>query len=322
MNELRCKPSGTVQPWRAGIEPLFVALTVCLVTLSGCSKLIANSTVKAMGKGAPALQEHWDWEFAGKAAPPGIMQMEGLLRIVPENESLLLRLSAGYVGYAYGWIEDELERTDPVEEASRQRLSTRAQLMYLRARNLAFKVIHLNTDGFHKARTKRLPDFQRWLKKHCDDEEHAAMLLWAGYAWGSAINLLKDDPEYLADLGYAKALVSRSVELDPKFYDHGGTTFLAVVKAAYPKELGGDMEGARALFEKVLLATKRRHLIVQYNYARTYAVSTANRKLFVSLLREVIDAGDVYPGRRLVNKIARRRAKRLLARVDELFLES
>jgi hypothetical protein len=48
-------------------------------------------------------------------------------------------------------------------------------------------------------------------------------------------------------------------------------------------------------------------------------VQTQNRELFEQLLREVIDAGDISHENRLPNKIAQRRARRLLAQADELF---
>jgi len=53
--------------------------------------------------------------------------------------------------------------------------------------------------------------------------------------------------------------------------------------------------------------------------ARTYAVRRGDRELYVSLLREVLEAGDINPEQRLTNMIAKRRAARYLAQVDERF---
>jgi hypothetical protein len=57
------------------------------------------------------------------------------------------------------------------------------------------------------------------------------------------------------------------------------------------------------------------------NFARIYAVNAQDRQLFVSLMREVIEAGDQGDDVRLSNKVARRRAERYLSHVDELFTE-
>lgn len=287
---------------------------------SGCdlTKLTANTTADVFAEAAPAFDQHWDWEFAGQAAPGSIIQLEGIWRITPDNEVILLQLAKSYTGYAYGWVEDDLEQVDPMDFQREEHLRQRARLMYLRARNFAFRLIRLQEDGFDESRGAGLESFQRWLAESFDDEEDAPMLLWAGYSWGSAVNVSRDDPMLIADLPFAKALVQRSVELDPTYYHAAGLTFMGVVTA---EELGGDPENAVALFDRALEITDRRALIVQYNYAKSYAVRTQNRQLFDELLNEVLEAGDVLPEARLANKIAKRRARRLVRQGDELFVE-
>lgn len=296
----------------------FAALAAPAMLASGCdlTRLTANSTANLVEEAAPAFDQHWDYELAGQAAPGSILQLEGIHRVVPDNETILLQLAKSYTGYAYGWVEDELERVDPMDFQREEHLRHRARLMYLRARNFAFRLIRLHADGFDDAYGSGLEEFRRWLRETFEDPEDAPMLLWAGYAWGSAINVSRDDPMLIADLGFAKALVEHSVALDPTYYNAAGLTFLGVVTAEEP---GGDPENAVPYFERALEITDRKALIIQYNYARSYAVRTQNRQLFDELLNEVIEAGDVLPEARLANKIARRRARRLRARADELF---
>ncbi len=295
-------------------------LALLALSASGCdlTRFTADSTANLFERAAPAFDQHWDYEFAGEAAPGSILQLEGVWRVSPDNEIILLQLTKSYTGYAYGWIEDELELVDPMDFQREEHLRQRARLMYLRARNFAFRLIRLNADGFDEARDAGLPAFERWLRERFDDEEAAPMLLWAGYSWGSAINVSRDDPMLIADLGFAKALVQRSVELDPAYYNAAGLTFLGVVTA---EELGGDPEAAVQYFDRALEITDRRALIIQYNYARSYAVRTQNRELFDELVTEVLEAGDVLPEARLANKIAQRRARRLVRRGGELFAE-
>ncbi len=75
------------------------------------------------------------------------------------------------------------------------------------------------------------------------------------------------------------------------------------------------------MYERVIRLTRERDLLPIYMLAQTYAVSTQNRTLFVQLLRKVIESPNLDRSKRLTNAIARRRALRLLARVDELFFE-
>lgn len=299
-------------------RPILLAFLCLPLASAGCdmTRLTANTTANVFAEAAPAFDEHWDYEFAGAAAPASIIQLEGMYRIVPDNEVILLQLAKGYTGYAYGWIEDELEQVDPMDFEREEHLQHRARLMYLRARNFAFRLIRLNEEGFDEAYQAGLGDLQRWLRESFDDEEDAPMLLWAGYSWGAAINVSRDDPMLIADIGFAKALVERSVELDPEYYNAAGLTFLGVVTS---EEIGGDPENAVAYFERALELTDRKALVIQYNYARSYAVRTQNRELFDGLLTEVIEAGDILPEARLANKIARRRAFRLQDRADQLF---
>jgi hypothetical protein len=55
-------------------------------------------------------------------------------------------------------------------------------------------------------------------------------------------------------------------------------------------------------------------------YARYYATVVQDRDLYVRTLKEVLATpGSIWPEQRLANELARRRAARYLAQVDELF---
>jgi hypothetical protein len=297
-------------------------LSLAVVTvIAGCDtdRFAANTTISVIERAAPAGNAHWDYDLMGEAIPSSILQLEGLLVVAPDNEDIMLQLAQVYVSYAYGWVEDELERTSPMNFERQEYLQTRARWIYLRARNVSFKVIRQRVDGFDAARGRGLEAFQRFLARELDHVDDAPMLFWAGFAWGSAINVSREDPELIADLAFARAMVERSRELDRTYFNAGASTFLAVVSSSFPEALGGNPDEGRTYFEEAVRATDRRHHLILYNYARTYATTTGNRELFVSLLREVLDAPDQGNEFRLSNKIARRRARRLLANIDEYF---
>ncbi len=287
---------------------------------AGCQGLIINSQARLVRDAAPAAQAHWDYELVGDGIPYSILQLEGLLSLSPENDILLDRLAQTYVSYTYGWIEDDLETTNPLDFHEIERIQTRARFMYLRARHFAFRRIALHHDGFQEAREAGLEEFKAYLQREYTDPEDAPLLFWAGFAWGSAINVSREDPLMIADLGFARACVERSRELDRTYFNGGATTFLAVVNSSLSPAMGGNPELGQQLFEESLEMTGGRLLLVHYNYARTFAVQTQDRELFERLLNEVISAPDLGNATRLQNKIARRRARRLLRRADELFL--
>jgi hypothetical protein len=301
-----------------GVAAIAAAPLAVLLSL-GCdtTRLAANTTAGVFERGAPAIEGYWDYRTAGDAMPASLLQLEGIARVVPENEAILMQLMKGYVAYGYGWIEDaaeEYQLAGQPEAAEVERV--RAKQMYLRARDVGKHLIGIDHDGLEEALREGLGPFEAYLDREFEDRDDAPMLFWTGYAWGSYINLSLDDISAVSDLGYAKALVARSVELDPTYYDSAGLTFLAVAASV---ELSANLDEARQLFERALAQTERHSLIVQVNMARYYAVRTQDRELYLSLLREVIDAGNVNPQARLNNEIAKRRAKRYVEEADQRF---
>jgi tetratricopeptide (TPR) repeat protein len=292
---------------------------VCIVALGGCdvAKFTADSTAGLFTRAAPAFEAYWDYDLAGEALPATVVQFEGILRVVPDNESILAQLAQAYVAYAYGWVEadvEELEFASEYEEAEVQR--RRARIMYLRALDLTRHWVRLHNPDVDLAVGGTVDELELWLQEAFIEKADAEMLLWHGYAWGSYINTSKDDMEAIADLEYAKAFVVRSIELDPDYYNSAGYAFMGVATAS---EMAGDMEEAKVYFEKALARTERRALQVQLNMARYYAVKEGDRELFDKLLSEVMEADDPLPEARLANRMARVRAALYIENADQLF---
>ncbi len=296
-----------------------VAAVLCIVALGGCdvAKFTADSTAGLFSRAAPAFEEYWDYDLAGEALPATIVQFEGILRVVPDNEAILSQLAQAYVAYAYGWVEADVETLEfEAEYAAADAERSRARTMYLRALDLTRHRIRLYNEDVDQAVKGSVDDLEAWLDGAFIEKSDAEMLLWHGYAWGSYINAAKDDMEAIADLEYAKAFVARSIELDPDYYNAAGYLFMGVATAS---EMASDMEEAKAYFEKALVATERRALQAQVNMARYYAVKEGDRELFDELLDEVMDAQDPLPEARLANRMARERAALYIANADQLF---
>ncbi|HSN84990.1 MAG TPA: TRAP transporter TatT component family protein, partial [Polyangiales bacterium] len=229
---------------------------VCVMALGGCdvAKFTADSTAGLFSRAAPAFESYWDYDLAGEAVPATIVQLEGILRVVPDNDAILMQLSQAYIAYAYGWIEvevEELEFEGEYTAANDQR--RRARTMYLRAMDLTRHRIRLWHPKVDDAVGGSIEDLETWLKNEFVDEGDAERLFWHGYAWGSYINTAKDDMEAVADLAYAKAFVARSIELDADYYNASGYTFMGVATAS---EMAGDMDTAKLYFEKALARTE------------------------------------------------------------------
>ena len=290
-----------------------------LLTLGGCdtAKLAADSTAALFGRAAPGVEQHWDYELVGKSFPASIIQLEGLLRVVPDNEVIGLSLVAAYVGYGTGWIEDRVEIADFEDEwEEADYLRRRALVMYNRSWDLSKHFMRNRDPGFDDALKGGVDTLDAWLKVVFTEKADAAIMLWAGASLGVRINMGMEDMDTVADLPLAKVILNHSVALDPDFMFMIGQMTMATLAAS---EFPPDMDRAKVLFDEVLEKTERRNLMAQMSMARYYAVNVGDHKLFRELLQEVIDAGDVLPEARLSNAIARRRSKRYLDHIEYYF---
>ena len=294
-------------------------LAAGLLGLGGCDteKLAADSTAELFGRAAPGIEQHWDYDLVGKSFPFSIIQLEGLLRVVPDNEVIGLSLIAAYVGYGTGWIEDRVEVADIEDDwEEADHLRGRALVMYTRGWELSKHFLRNRDEGLDEAIAGGVDTLQAWVDTVFIEKADAAILLWAGASLGARINMGMEDMDTVADLPLAKVILERSVTLDPDFMFMIGKMTMGVLAAS---EFPPDMDRAKLILDDVLEKTERRNLMVQMSMARYYAVATGDHKLFRALLEEVVDAGDVLPEARLSNAVARRRAQRYLEQIEYYF---
>jgi hypothetical protein len=290
-----------------------------LLGLAACdtAQLAADSTSGLFERAAPAIEQYWDYETAGEAFPASIIQLEGIMRVVPDNEVVVMSTIAAYIGYGTGWIEDRIEVADAADEWEKaEQLRARALIMYERAWDLSRHLLRLRDKRFDEAMALGPEGLQVWLDEVLTEPEDAPLAFWAGASLGSRINMGMEDIDTVADLPLAKVLLRHSVELDPDWLFMTPKMTLAVLEAS---QFPPNMERASEMFDEVLEATERRNLMVQLNMARYYAVNKGDSVLFTELLTEVLDAGDVLPEARLSNIIAKRRAQRYLDRIEFFF---
>jgi hypothetical protein len=159
--------------------------------------------------------------------------------------------------------------------------------------------------------------FAKYLAENFDSDDMAG-LFWLMMSWTSAINNSTDSAD-LADMTSVRVIAEWVIARDPGYEDAGALVFLGGFESSFPAQFGGHPDKGKAYFEQALKLTGRKNHILHINYAMLYAVSVGDRALFLSLLHEVLEAGDQGNAFRMTNKVARRRAQRALTRVDELF---
>jgi hypothetical protein len=309
---------------RALRSVLTLSLAICsAAALPGCNRIAANATARVAEAGAEGINGFWDYEIFGDAVPGALLQSEALVRSSPDNEDLLLGLAKSYVSYAYGWVQDDWERADDKGDfENADRIEARVKLLYQRAAQLSLRAVH-NRDAAGKLREKLkardLPALAAYLRQEFTDKEDAAALYYAGLSWGSEMANSGGSVAELADAPVARALLERSVELDPGYADAGGLGVLGTVEASFPALFGGSPDKAKNYYDRALEVCHRRNHLILLSYAKTYAVMVQDRELFLKLLNEILNAPDQGSDIRMANKVARHRAERYIKKVDQWF---
>ncbi len=282
---------------------LLIALTAILL-FSGCIQTIAVRSVGGIVEdGFDAFTEESDMQFVEQALPGNIKLLEVMLKNDPDNERLLKLCAEGYASYALGFVED----TD-VE---------RARVFYLRARDYGLRVLKQDAD-VAKVINGPADNLKAVLAKKSKDDVPG--VFWTAFAMGSYLNITLTDPDAIASIPQIETMMNFVAEKDPAFYYGGAHLFLGTLYGSRSKFLGGDPDKAKQHFEMALRLNDGKFLMTQVYYAKSYAAQTLNDSLFTSLLTEVDSASiDILPKFRLGNAIAKKKAKLLLARKEELF---
>lgn len=293
---------------------------------TGCEGFLtsfaAGSTIRVFSRAAPALQAFADPDLAEAALPSSMATLEGLMVIVPDSEALHLNLTRAYSSYGFGFMEDHMEQSLAEDnEAAAEHYRARASAAFMRARAIGFEQMNMwePDDGGVEGHLRRgLPAWRQYIGGF--ERHQVPQLFWTTYAWARYVGNNRDDVNAIADLPFITALAERIQALDPSYQEQAPRSLVAGLMGSTPAGLGGRPAEARVIFDQVIAASGRRNLMYLVLEARIIAVALQDRRMYRANLEEVINAGDVDPGNRLSNQLAKRRAQRYLAQIEDLFL--
>jgi len=286
------------------MKPLLLPCIIGMLVFSGCIQQIAVSTVGSIvDDGFDALTEEQDLEFAAQALPSNLKLLEVMLKNEPDDERLLRLLAEGYNSYALGFVED----TDP----------DRAKIFYQRATDYAMRLVRQDAK-LAKAFDGTVDDLKAELSKRGKDDVPG--VFWAAFGMGSYLNLALNNPDAIAMLPKAEEMMKFVAAVDSSFYYGGADMFLGTLYGSRAKLLGGDSVLSRQHFERALRINGGKFLMTQVYFAWSYARQTLNEPLFDELLTTVDQASiDIFPKFRLGNAIAKKKARLLRAKKEDLF---
>jgi predicted anti-sigma-YlaC factor YlaD len=300
------------------------ALCVFFVLLAalfnaGCSvrHYAINKLGDALADTGTTFASDDDPELIRGALPFSLKLVESLLAESPRHQGLLLAAASGFTQYSYAFVQQEADEMEARDLREAERLRTRARRLYLRARNYGVRGLEIRRRDFGTS--------LRQNPKQAVQEASVAevpLLYWTAASWGAAIAVSKDDPELIADLPVVEALIDRALELDEN-YDSGAIHgFLITYETGRPGGKGDPSERSRRHFDRALALSSGQLASPFVALAEAVSITKQDRKEFESLLgRALAIQVDQKPEWRLANMVMQRRARWLLSRTDELFLE-
>jgi predicted anti-sigma-YlaC factor YlaD len=303
--------------FRASVHWVWPALF--LVLASGCSikKIAINRLGDALSGSGTTFASDDDPELVKAAVPFSLKLIESLLAESPRHRGLLLAACSGFTQYSFAFVHQEADEMEDSDLAAADRLRARARRLYLRARGYGLRGLEVKQANFEQALRKNPKAAVRAAKV-----TDVPFLYWTAAAWGSAISISKDDPSLVSDQVIVEALIDRALVLDEDF-DHGAIhAFLIAYEMARQGVPGDAAPRARKHFDRAMELSKAKLASPLVSLAESVSLQHQDRAQFQALLNRALDINpDATPEWRLQNLIAQRRARWLLGRLDELFLD-
>lgn len=293
-------------------------LVLLAMGMAGCSvrRFAVNRIGDALAAGGSTFESDEDIELVGDALPFGLKLIESLLAESPRHKGLLLAACRGFTLYAYAYVHQEADRAAPEDADRAAELRARARKLYLRARDYGLRALDLAYPGL-SARLEQDPASAVMRVRRHD----VPLLYWNAAALGLAISVSRSDAGLLARLPEVEALIGRALALDESWQEGSLHEFQLIFAATRPGT-PPDFDSIRRHFERARELSRDARASVFVAYAEAVSVRRQNRREFREMLERALAVDpDRRPQYRLSNRMAQRRARWLMARADELFLE-
>jgi hypothetical protein len=307
-----------------GSRYLLSAVAAVSFCLAGCNlpALLIRGTVDSTREFSEERGSHFaDPETVGPVIATSTVTNEGLVYFVPDYEPLLMSAIFANVAYGVGWLQAESAQAELDGDFDKaEKINQRSGIMFARALYFAKRLLRLRDDNFDAAIGGGMDKFKVWVDEQFYDEDDVEPLVTAALAFLVSMINSEEGLAAAVDLPYARYMVERSIELDPEYEGGQALTLIGTIECTMPATVGGRPKLGVQLLERALAMENRGNHAIMITLAERCAVALQDREMFVKLLMEVIESGDV-PEYRLPNKLARRNAERLLKQVDEFFYD-
>lgn len=299
--------------------PIVLCMAMIVGLLPGCSlhQMVVNKAGNALAASGATFASDDDPELIRSAAPFSLKLMESLLAESPKHRDLLSATARGFTQYSYAFVQLDAEELEDHDLAAANAGRMRARRLYVRARDYGLRGLEVDHYGFNE-KLRVDPGAAVRLTRKAD----VPLLYWTAASWAALISLSKDTPELVADLPLVEAMIDRALELDESFDEGAIHSFLIAYEMVRQGAKGDPESRARMHFSRAVELSGGFQAAPYVALAESVSVAKQDRREFERLLRQAI---AVDPGKRpewrLANVVMQRRASRLLAHADQMFVE-
>lgn len=302
---------------------IFAALLAGTVTFStsGCAReyvmiqtgifprpMLFEDALSWTREASDTVQTMHDYEAARESAYGAMGQLEGLHKLVPDNQDGLVLLTRAWAGISFAFMDDEREDAlNHKDDKLAAYHEARARAGFQRSRFYGEELMDLRAPGF-KAAQKNADTLRAWLKAHFVEKEDAEPLLWLAFSIVGRIAFDMTNPETVASLWIGVELAEHVTRLDPTYEYGTAFTMLGAARAGLQQ-----YDLAKQDFDRAEAIGGGKALTNRLTMAQRYYCFKRDKKGYFDALNSVVAAGDVLPEQRLSNTIAKRRAHRYLS---------
>ena len=242
-------------------------------------------------------------------------KIERLQKSASDDLESKRKIAMSKIEYSGGIIMEEADRLVDLDYSLGLEKYKKSYALFLEAKD---DLINILLDKY--------PDFQMYLENKTDLNFKAgdiSDLYWLAVAYGGCIYTSRGNPFELVNIPKMNHLIRDCLRLDPDW--RNGALYSMMMSVTNTRsDLSEQMhrDTLKYYFDKVVLLSDSMNASSYVSYAESVHKKYQEKKEFKSLLEYVLDM-EVYPNTQyeLTNLIAKRRAKWLLARSDEYFVE-
>jgi hypothetical protein len=271
------------------------------IALNGCAAIVAQQTSGLADALGSAIRANKDLQTVKDGAPAYLLLMDAMVQQDPERPALLLGAADLYSFYGGVFVDDP----------------TRAVLFADKAMGFAAEGSCLQDALFCGWASLDREGFEARLAEM--ESDHLATLNTVASVWVGWMQANSDDWNAIAQLGRVQQMIERVVALDPDYDQGTAQLYLGVLHTLLPPLQGGKPELGRSHFEAAIAASEGRNLLAKTYFAKHYARLMFDQELHHELLTEVVESDFDDPHFNLMNELAKREARMLLADEADYF---